>query len=220
MEYSESGMKSDPLRVAVMVSGSGTNLQAILDRCREGRLNAFVCVVISNNRDAYALERARKEGIETVHWSEKKAGSAKAFADGLLDILRNAGTELVVLAGYMKLIPLEVVKAYQGRMLNIHPALLPKFGGQGFYGMKVHEAVLAAGESESGATVHFVDAEYDRGPAFLQRTVPVLPGDTPETLRARVLAVEHELLPDAIAKFAELYHRGDQVRSEMKIPKH
>ena len=220
MEYSGPGMKSELLRVAVMVSGSGTNLQAILDRCREGRLNAVVCVVISNNRNAYALERARKEGVEAVHWSEKKAGSAKAFADGLLGILRSAGTDLVVLAGYMKLIPSGVVEAYQGRMLNIHPALLPKFGGQGFYGMKVHEAVLAAGETESGATVHFVDAEYDRGPAFLQRTVPVLPGDTPETLRARVLAVEHELLPDAIAKFAELYQRGGNARVEMKSPKH
>jgi len=213
-------MKPDLLRVAVMASGSGTNLQSILDRCRDGRLKAVVCVVISNNSDSYALERARREGVETVHWSEKKAGSAKAFADGLLAILRRTGADLIVLAGYMKLVPIEVVAAYQGRILNIHPALLPKYGGKGFYGIKVHEAVLAAGDTESGATVHFVDAEYDRGPAFLQRTVPVLPGDTPDTLRERVLAVEHELLPDAIAKFAEHYQRGSNARIEMKSPNH
>jgi phosphoribosylglycinamide formyltransferase-1 len=208
-------MSADLLRVAVLASGSGTNLQSVLDRCENGSLPAIVAVVISNNRDAFALERARKAGVETVHWSETKAGSPGAFADGLLDILRRTSTDLVVLAGYMKLVPPRVVEAYQGRMLNIHPALLPKFGGKGFYGMRVHEAVLAAGETESGATVHFVDAEYDRGPALLQRTVPVLPDDTPETLQARVLAVEHELLPDAIAKFAAEYKRGGKAHVEM-----
>jgi phosphoribosylglycinamide formyltransferase-1 len=110
--------------------------------------------------------------------------------------------ELIVLAGYMKLLPAEVVRDYEGRILNIHPALLPKYGGQGMYGMFVHEAVIAAKDKESGATVHFVDLEYDRGPIFLQRAVPVLPGDTPESLRERVLRLEHELLPEAIAKFA------------------
>jgi phosphoribosylglycinamide formyltransferase-1 len=198
-------MATDPLRIGVLASGSGTNLQAILDRCQDGTLNAVVAVVISNNRKAYALERARQAGVEAAHWSEKKAGSPEAFVDGLLDILRLARVDLVVLAGYMKLVPRPVVDAYQGRMLNIHPALLPKFGGKGYYGMRVHEAVLAAGEKESGATVHLVDAEYDRGGVFLQRTVPVLPGDTPESLRDRVLAVEHELFPQAIAKFAKDY---------------
>lgn len=213
-------MNAEPLRVAVMASGSGTNLQSILDCCADGRLPALVVVVISNNRNALALERARKAGVEAVHWSEKKAGSPEAFVDGLLGILKSAQTDLVVLAGYMKLIPLEVVRAYKGRMLNIHPALLPKFGGKGFYGMRVHEAVVAAGDTESGATVHFVDAEYDRGPTFLQRTVPVLPGDTPETLRDRVLAVEHELLPDAIAKFAAEYRRDRNTPMETKPLKH
>ncbi len=190
------------LRVGVMASGSGTNLQAILDRSAAGRLEAEVVVVISNNRKAQALERARQAGVRAVHWSVKAAGSPERFTERLLEILEEAGVELVVLAGYMKLVPEAVVRAYQGRMLNTHPALLPKFGGQGFYGMRVHEAVLSAGEAESGATVHFVDAEYDHGPIFLQRRVPVHPDDTPESLRDRVLAVEHEILPEAIARFA------------------
>ena len=196
------GDPTEPLRVGILASGTGTNLQAILDRIAAGALDARVVIVICNNRDAQVLERARQAGIEAVHWSETKAASPEAFAHGLLDLLQRAGAELVVLAGYMKLVPKPVVQAYQGRMLNVHPALLPKFGGQGFYGVRVHEAVLAAGETESGATVHFVDAEYDKGPIFLQRRVPVLPGDTPEQLRDRVLAAEHELLPEAIAKFA------------------
>ncbi|MBI3871733.1 MAG: phosphoribosylglycinamide formyltransferase [candidate division Zixibacteria bacterium] len=137
-----------------------------------------------------------------MHWSETIAGSPEAFARGLIEHLQKAQVELVVLAGYMKLVPQAVVQAYPGRMLNVHPALLPRFGGPGFYGMRVHESVLAAGDTESGATVHFVDTEYDRGPIFLQRRVPVLPGDTAETLRDRVLALEHELLPEAIAQFA------------------
>ncbi|HUU44926.1 MAG TPA: phosphoribosylglycinamide formyltransferase [Acidobacteriota bacterium] len=196
------GKGREPLRVAVMASGGGTNLQAILDQITEGKLDARVVVVVSNNRNAQALERARQAGVEAVHWSEKKAGSPEAFTRGLLDVFRKARVELVVLAGYMKLVPREVVDAYEGRMINTHPALLPKFGGEGFYGIRVHEAVLAAGETVSGATVHFVDPEYDRGPIFMQRQVPVQPGDTPESLRDRVLAVEHELLPAAIARFA------------------
>jgi phosphoribosylglycinamide formyltransferase-1 len=122
--------------------------------------------------------------------------------EGLLKILRESKVELVVLAGYMKLLPEDVVREYSGRILNIHPALLPKYGGQGMYDIFVHEAVIAAKDTESGATIHFVDAEYDRGPVFLQRSVPVLPDDTPESLRERVLKLEHELLPEAIAKFA------------------
>jgi len=200
---------SGPLRVGVMASGSGTNLQAILDRIADGTLNAAVTIVISNNRDSYVLERARAAGVEAAHWSEKKAGSPEAFVAGLLDLLAGARVELLVLAGYMKLLPRQIVEAYTGRIINIHPALLPKYGGPGFYGMRVHEAVIAAGEKESGATVHFVDAIYDHGEIFLQRRVPVLPGDTPEQLRERVLEIEHRLLPDAIAKFAgERRHRG------------
>jgi len=195
---------SEPLRIGVLVSGTGTNLQAILDRIAEGRLEAAVVLVVSNNSTSGALERAQKAGIKAVHWSEKGAGSVERFAEELIAMLKAAGVELVVLAGYMKLVPETVVAAFPGRMINIHPALLPKFGGKGYYGTRVHEAVLEAGETESGATVHFVDKEYDRGPILMQRKIPVRPEDTPETLRARVLAVEHELLPDAIAHFAEM----------------
>jgi phosphoribosylglycinamide formyltransferase-1 len=195
-------MIETPLRIAVLASGGGTNFQAIQGRIAGGRLNAQVVLVISNNKDAYVLERARTAGIRTEHWSEKKAGSREAFVAGLLKLLEETRTELIVLAGYMKLIPAEVVKAYAGSIINIHPALLPKFGGQGMYGIHVHEAVLAAGEKESGASVHLVDAEYDRGTILKQRKVPVLPGDTPETLRDRVLDVEHELYSEVIAEFA------------------
>lgn len=195
-------MTANPIRITVLASGSGSNFQAIVDKIASGQLNARIMALVCNNRNAYVLERARQAGIRAEHWSEVRAGSREAFVEGLLNILRETRTELIVLAGYMKLLPAEVVNEFAGRIINIHPALLPKFGGQGMYGMFVHEAVIAAGETESGATVHFVDAEYDRGPIFLQRKVPVLPDDTPETLRERVLNVEHELLPEAIAKFA------------------
>lgn len=200
--------KDEPLRIAVFASGEGTDLQAILDACRERRIDGRVVLVISNNRNAGALERGQTAGAKAVHWSEKRAGSPERFETELKYILRDAQTELVVLAGYMKLMPRSVVKEYEGRMLNIHPALLPKFGGKGYYGMRVHEAVLEAGETESGATVHFVDAEYDHGVTFLQDSVPVLPDDTPETLRARVLDLEHRLLPAAIGRFIALRREG------------
>jgi phosphoribosylglycinamide formyltransferase-1 len=195
------------LRVAVLASGSGSNLQAIIDRCAAGAIPAQVVLVMSNNSGAFALERARQAGIAAVHWSGKKAGSPEAFVDGLLAMLRQAQVDLIVLAGYMKLVPPAIIEAYAGRILNIHPALLPKFGGSGLYGIHVHEAVLAAREAESGATVHLVDAQYDHGAILLQRRVPVHPDDTPETLRDRVLAIEHEILPEAIGRFAREHGR-------------
>lgn len=195
-------MPTSPLRIAVLASGSGSNFQAVVDKIASGQLNARVMMLICNNRNAFVLERARQAGIRVEHWSETLAGSRPVFVEGLLRMLKDCKVELIVLAGYMKLLPEEVVREYSGRILNIHPALLPKFGGQGMYGMFVHEAVIAAKETESGATVHFVDTEYDRGPIFLQRKVPVMPNDTPELLRERVLKAEHELLPEAIAKFA------------------
>ncbi len=195
-------MPTSPLRIAVLASGSGSNFQAIVDKIASGKLNARVMVLICNNRNAFVLERARQAGIRAEHWSETLAGSRPEFVKGLLRMFKESKVELIVLAGYLKLLPEEVVHEYSNRILNIHPALLPKFGGQGMYGIFVHEAVIAAKETESGATVHFVDTEYDRGPIFLQRSVPVHPGDTPEALRERVLLAEHELLPEAIAKFA------------------
>lgn len=182
-----------PVRVAVLASGGGTNLQALLDACGPGT-PARIVRVVSNRADAGALERARQAGIPAVVLRDP------ADAAELLAALGDA--ELVVLAGYLKLIPAAVVARFPRRLVNIHPALLPAFGGPGMYGRRVHEAVLASGAAESGATVHFVDEQYDRGPIIAQRTVPVLAGDTPETLATRVLAAEHELLPQVVLDLA------------------
>jgi phosphoribosylglycinamide formyltransferase 1 len=182
-----------PVRVAVLASGGGTNLQALLDACGPAA-PARVTRVVSNRADAGALERARAAGIPAVVLRDP------ADAAELLAALGDA--DLVVLAGYLKLIPAAAVARFPRRMINIHPALLPAFGGPGMYGHRVHAAVLASGATASGATVHFVDEQYDRGPIIAQRTVPVLPGDTAETLAARVLAVEHELLPQVVLELA------------------
>ena len=181
------------VRVAVLASGGGTNLQALLDACGPAA-PARVTRVVSNRADAGALERARAAGIPAVVLRDP------ADAAELLVALGDA--DLVVLAGYLKLIPATAVARFPRRMINIHPALLPAFGGPGMYGHRVHAAVLASGATASGATVHYVDEQYDRGPIIAQRTVPVLPGDTAETLAARVLAVEHELLPQVVLELA------------------
>jgi phosphoribosylglycinamide formyltransferase 1 len=193
----------EPIRVAVFASGRGSNLTAILQQIEEGRLDARVVVVISNNSNAGALQTAREHSIPAFHLSRRRFDSDKAFEEALLRTLTDAGTELVVLAGYMKMMPARVVRAFENRMLNIHPALLPSFGGKGLYGHFVHEAVLAYGCKVSGVTVHLVDAEYDTGPPVMQRCVPVLEDDDAETLAARLLIVEHQLYSEAIQLFAE-----------------
>jgi len=182
-----------PVRVAVLASGGGTNLQALLDACGPDS-PARITRVVSNNARAGALERARRAGVSAVvlHDPDDARELLAALADA----------EIVVLAGYLRLVPAPVVARFARRMINIHPALLPAFGGPGMYGRRVHEAVLASGASESGATVHFVDEHYDRGPVIAQRTVPVRKGDTPETLAARILAVEHELLSQVVLDLA------------------
>ncbi len=181
----------NPMRVAVLASGGGTNLQALLDRCGKGA-RARVVLVASDKADAGALARARAAGVETRHLTDPADGAA------LTRLLREKEVDLVVLAGYLKLVPAETVSAFDGRMINIHPALLPAFGGPGMYGIRVHRAVLASGATISGATVHLVNAEYDRGPIVAQWPVPVQPGDTPEALAARILEVEHRLLPAVV----------------------
>jgi len=188
--------------VAVLVSGSGTNLQAILDAERARKLDAVVRLVISNKADAYGLQRARKAGVRALHVSTKTEGSFDGVAKKMLQLFAEEQIDLIVLAGYLKLIHPEVVRKYSRRIVNIHPALLPKFGGKGMYGLKVHEAVLAANEKVSGVSVHFVDEVYDRGPVVAQRTVPVFAGDSPEDLQARVLVVEHRILPETISALA------------------
>ena len=184
------------MRVAVLVSGSGSNLQALLDALRPGG-PARVVQVISSRPGAGALERARKAGVSTTVLADTQD------AGELLAALRD--TDLAVLAGYLQRIPPAVVARFRLRLINIHPALLPAFGGPGMYGRRVHEAVLASGAPISGATVHYVDEEYDRGPIIAQWPVPVRAGDTPESLAVRVLEVEHRLLPRVVL---ELAHRG------------
>ncbi len=192
-----------PLRLAVFASGGGTNFQAILEAIEAGRLPARVVVCVSDRPTAGALERAQRHGIPTAVLTPKDYPSPKAFGEALLEVLRAHDVELVALAGYLKKIPDNVVAAYRNRILNIHPSLLPAFGGAGMYGRRVHEAVLDYGVRWTGATVHLVDEEYDHGPIVLQEPVPVLPDDTPETLAARVLEVEHRLYPEALRLFAE-----------------
>jgi phosphoribosylglycinamide formyltransferase-1 len=179
------------MRVAVAVSGRGSNLEALLRALGPGA-PARVVLVLSDRPDAGALERAREHRVPTEVLSDP------ADAAEWLTRLERHGTELVVLAGYLKLVPASVIARFRDRILNIHPALLPAFGGKGMYGRRVHQAVLASGARESGATVHLVDEAYDRGPVLGQARVPVLPDDTPDRLAARVLEVEHRLLPAAV----------------------
>ncbi|MDY3918955.1 MAG: phosphoribosylglycinamide formyltransferase [Candidatus Limivivens sp.] len=188
------------LKMAVLVSGGGTNLQAIMDALASGGItNAEISVVISNNRGAYALERARKNGIEALCISPKDYASRDAFNEALLKTIQSWGVDLIVLAGCLVVIPEIMVKAYPNRIINIHPALIPSFCGTGYYGLKVHEGVLARGVKVTGATVHFVDAGTDTGPIILQKAVEVQEGDTPKILQQRVMEeAEWKILPKAI----------------------
>ncbi len=191
------------LNVAVFGSGRGSNFQAILSAIQHGSVpGVTVRLVMSNNSAAGILEIARASCIPAFHLSQKQYSSEEDFADALLALLRRHDVNFVVLAGYMKRVPARIVAAFRGRMINIHPALLPKFGGSGMYGMHVHEAVLAAGEKESGATVHLVDEEYDHGAIIVQKRVPVMKDDTPQSLAARVLEAEHEIFPEALRLLA------------------
>lgn len=188
------------LRVGVMVSGGGTNLQAILDAVDAGKItNAEIAVVISNNPGAYALERARNHGIEAVCMSPKEFESRDAFNQAFLAKVDEYQLDLIVLAGFLVKIPEAMTKKYEHRIINIHPSLIPSFCGVGYYGLKVHEAALARGVKVTGATVHFVDSGMDTGPIILQKAVEVEEGDTPEILQRRVMEqAEWVILPRAI----------------------
>lgn len=188
-----------PLVVAVLVSGSGSNLQALIDRFADQAARAEVRLVVGSRPGIRALDRADAAGIRSVVLSADRG----AADEELRVALEDSAPDLVVLAGYLRLIPASLVERWRGRMLNIHPALLPLFGGPGMYGRRVHEAVLAAGVSVTGATVHLVDERYDGGPIVAQRQVPVCDGDDADTLAARVLAAEHELLPEVVAAIAD-----------------
>ncbi|MCP4583947.1 MAG: phosphoribosylglycinamide formyltransferase [candidate division Zixibacteria bacterium] len=191
------------LKIAVFVSGGGTNLQSLIDACSDGSVDARIEAAISNNSGAYGLKRASKVGIATYHLSSVVFADKGDYLDALIKVLADHKIDLIVLAGYMKLLPSEVVSEYYGRIINIHPALLPKYGGKGMYGMNVHRAVLKAGDRYSGATVHMVDEKYDHGSILIQRQVRVEPDDSPETLAARVLKIEHEILPRAVSLFVK-----------------
>jgi formyltetrahydrofolate-dependent phosphoribosylglycinamide formyltransferase len=194
-----------PVRVAVLASGGGTNLQALLDALGESKI-ARVDRVVSERASAGALERARAAGATTTVLADPADSAA------LLAALGDA--QLVVLAGYVKLIPAAVVRRFRWRMVNIHPALLPAFGGPGMYGKRVHAAVLASGATESGATVHYVDELYDRGAIIAQARVPVVAGDTADALAARVLVAEHSLLPRVVLELARRGLPGEPIRME------
>ena len=198
------------LKVAVLVSGGGTNLQAILDAVETGRIrNAEVVSVISNNPKAFALERAKKHGVPAVCVSRKECGSQEAFDKALLKAIQDSGADLVVLAGCLVVIPESIIREYRGRIINVHPSLIPSFCGTGYYGLKVHEAALERGVKVTGATVHFVDEGTDTGPILLQKAVEVKEGDTPEILQRRVMEeAEWVLLPKAIDMLANQEEKG------------
>lgn len=203
------------IRIAILVSGHGrgSNMAAIIDACQRGEIDGLVVLVIGTRSEAPALQRAAEKGVLTRVISPRNL-SEEEYAQRLLHALNEAQVDLVCLAGYMRLLPLPVVQAYAGRVMNIHPALLPLFGGKGMYGEHVHRAVLESGMKVSGCTVHFVDEHYDTGPIIVQRCVPVEEDDTWETLAARVLVQEHQAYVQAVKLFAEgrLRIEGRRVR--------
>lgn len=188
------------LNVVVLVSGGGTNLQAIIDAVESGQItNTKIAGVISNNKNAYALERAKKHGIPSLCISPKQFASREEFNEQCLEKVNELHPDLIVLAGFLVVIPPAMIETYRNRIINIHPSLIPSFCGTGFYGLKVHEAALARGVKVVGATVHFVDEGTDTGPIILQKAVEVEPGDTPEVLQRRVMEqAEWKILPKAI----------------------
>ena len=191
------------LQLGVFASGRGSNFAAIYQAIQDGRLDAEVRLLLSNNPSAGALDYAQQQGISTAVVYRSQFETREAFVHAMLEALETHGVQFIALAGYMKKIPEEVIDAFANRIANIHPALLPSFGGKGMYGHFVHEAVLAHGCKVSGATVHLVDRVYDRGPIVAQGCVPVQSNDTPDSLAARVLEQEHQIFPEALQWFAE-----------------
>ena len=193
------------LNIAVLVSGGGTNLQALINPEHSGKIkNGKITCVISSSPDAYALERAKQNGIDTKVVRRKDYADRKAYSEAIVEVLQEAKADLVVYAGFMVILDEVVAKAFPNKMMNVHPALIPSFCGKGFYGLHVHEAVLEAGVKLTGATVHFVNEVCDGGPIILQKGVEVLDDDTPETLQRRVMEqAEWEILPEAVSLFCQ-----------------
>lgn len=191
------------IKVAVFASGGGSNFQALIDKKEEGKLHVNFAVLVGNNSEAKSFERARNHNIPTLHIAPSHFEDENVYTEKLLSKLESRNIDLIILAGYMKMIPKDVVQKYHNRIINIHPALLPSFGGVGMYGKRVHQAVLDYGAKVSGITVHFVDEEYDRGPIILQETAKVLDSDDADSLAARILKVEHANYWRAVEAFAQ-----------------
>ncbi len=190
-------------RLGILASHRGTNFQAIIDACKEGRLDAEPVVAISNNSKSVALCRAREAGIATVHLSNATHPGCDKLDNAILDALLGHQVDLVITAGYMKKLGPRTLAHYSGRIINVHPSLLPKYGGKGMFGLNVHEAVINSGDKETGISIHWIDGDYDTGPVISQQVIAVLPDDTPETLAKRVLASEHQLLIETLANLLE-----------------
>lgn len=190
-------------KIAVLTSGNGSNLQSIIDAVESGRINASICAVIADREGIYSIERAKKHGIAWYVLPRKKYPSMKEQNDALLECLKTVGAEAVILSGYLSILSEDVVRAYPNRIINIHPSLIPAFCGMGFYGKRVHQAVIDYGAKISGATVHFADEHADTGAIIIQKCVPVLESDDADALAARVLEVEHEILPEAVKLLTE-----------------
>jgi len=188
------------MNIGLIASHNGSDAQAVIDACKNGTLQAKPAVVISNNSASGAIARARQEGIPFYHLSSATHPQPERLDQAILDVLRKHKVDIVVLAGYMKKLGPNTLAAFKGAVLNIHPALLPRHGGEGMFGIHVHEAVLAAKEKETGVSVHLADGTYDTGRVIAQVKTSVLPGDTPETLQARVLELEHSFLPETLQK--------------------
>lgn len=191
------------LRIGVLASHQGTNFQAVANACQQGRVHANVALLICNNSDAPVMARARKSGIPTVHLSSLTHPSSDLLDESMHNHLAEENIDLVVLAGYMKKLGPRVLDAYRDRIINVHPSLLPRHGGPGFYGSRVHKAVIEAGDSETGATVHLVNSEYDMGKTLMQEKITVEVDDTPDSLAERLHPIEHQLLIEVIQQFAE-----------------
>ena len=191
------------VKIGVLISGSGTNLQSLIDNIETGNIKGKITVVISNRKDAYGLNRARQKNIDALYIRQKDYESFENFNDAIIDELKKHNVELVVLAGYLKILTSKFIEEYRNRIINIHPSLIPAFCGKGYYGIKVHEEVIKYGVKLSGATVHFVDEEADTGPIIIQEAVEVSYEDTAETLQQKVLQIEHKILPLAVKYYCE-----------------
>lgn len=191
------------VKIGVLISGSGTNLQSLIDNIENGKINGRITVVISNRKDAYGLNRARQKNIAAVYIRQKDYDSFEKFNDAIIDELKSHGVELVVLAGYLKILTPRFIEKFRNRIINIHPSLIPAFCGKGFYGIKVHEEAINYGVKLSGATVHFVDEKADTGPIIIQEAVEVSYEDTAEALQQKVLKIEHKILPLAVKHYCD-----------------